>query len=417
MTEHAIRTRIENALWGLLVGDALAMPVHWYYDKANIRADFPNGIEGYAAARHPHPEAFMLGRPYRPDVATAVRLGRAYDILHEHARFYTTTYSRFGFARPDRDAATGNAIAASDERFHYHHGLGAGETTVAGHLARVLLRSLAEQRGYRPDAFVDAFIAHLTTPGRNRDAYLEAWIRYWFEAFASGLPAHACAASERDDWSIASHSGLIRPLVLALLAPTPQQALGLALDHHALTHRSPTNAAALALLVPLVHALSRGADPRASIIAAGRALRLPAVDGRSLLGRYRAAGGPYNIPKPEMWALHHRFHDEPLDLARLVAERDEDEVAGTLFSTACYPEHGVPLLLYLALRHDLDLERALRANAEAGGDNVHRGAVLGLLLGAAGSPVPAPLRHGLLESPAIAAEIERVLALFPIEAR
>jgi len=416
MTAPAIRSRIENALWGLLVGDALAMPVHWYYDKLNIRADFPNGIQGYAAARHPHPEAFMLGRPYRPDVATAVRLGRRYDILHEHARFYTTTYSTFAFARPERDAATGNAIAGADERFHYHHGLRAGETTVAGHLARVLLRSLAERRGYHPDAFIDAFIAHLTTPGRNRDAYLEAWIRSWFEGYASGLPVHACAASQRDDWSIASHSGLIRPLVLALLAPTPQQALGLALEHHALTHRSPTNMAALALLVPLVHALVHGAPPRESILAAGAALRLPAVDGRSLFARYRAAGGPYNIPKPEMWALHNRFHDEPLDLARLVALQDEEEVAGKLLSTACYPEHGVPLLLYLALRHDLDAERALLANANAGGDNVHRGAVLGLLLGAAGSPVPEHLRRGLVESSAIAMEIERVLALVPIEA-
>lgn len=416
MTETAIRDRIENALWGLLVGDALAMPAHWYYDKANIRADFPNGIHGYVAARHPHPEAFMLGRPYRPDVATANRLGRPYDILHEHARFYTTSYGTFGFARPDRDKATGNPVARAEERFHYHHGLGAGETTIAGHLVRVLLRSLAEQRGYQPDAFIDGFITHLTTPGRNRDPYLEAWIRYWFEAFASGLPTHACAASQRDDWSIASHSGLARPLVLALLAATPQQALGLALEHHALTHRSPTNAAAIALLAPLVHALARGAAPRESILAAAAALRRPIVDGRSLMARYRAAGGPYNIPKPTMWALHNRFHDEPLDLARLVAERDEDEVAGTLLSTACYPEHGVPLLLYLALRHDLDPERALRANAEAGGDNVHRGAVLGLLLGAAGGRVPEHLRRGLAQSSAIAAEIEDVLALVPLEA-
>lgn len=416
MPETAIRSRIENALWGLLIGDALAMPVHWYYDRSNIRADFPAGLAGYAAPRHPHPEAFMLGRPYRPDLEAARRAGRPYDILHEHARLYTTTYTSFTFARSERDTQTGNAIAAAAERFHYHRGLRAGEHTVAGHLVRVLLRSLAAQGGYRPEAFTSDFIVHLTTPGRNRDPYLEAWIRYWFEAYASGLPPHACAASQRDDWSIASHSGLARPLVLALLAATPQQAIGMALEHHALTHRSPTNMAALAVLVPLVHALVRGAPAREAILAAAVQLRLPAVPGAALMARYRAAGGPYNIPADEMWALHNRFRPEPLDLAELVARADDDEVVGALLSTACYPEHGVPLLLYLALRHKLDLEQALVANAEAGGDNVHRGAVLGLLLGAAGAAVPAHLQRGLLEHDAIAEEIGAAAALFPIDA-
>ena len=32
--------RLSGALWGLFVGDALAMPVHWYYDLAQFREDF-----------------------------------------------------------------------------------------------------------------------------------------------------------------------------------------------------------------------------------------------------------------------------------------------------------------------------------------------------------------------------------------
>ncbi|MFO1069017.1 MAG: ADP-ribosylglycohydrolase family protein [Geminicoccaceae bacterium] len=410
-TGTAGRRRIENALWGLFIGDALAMPVHWYYDPANIEADFPGGVRGYEAARHPHPEAFMLGRPYRPDVASAQALGRPYDILHGHARFYTTTYTEFAIARTERDRETGNAIAGLSERYHYHHGLRAGENTVAAHLVRVLLRTVVAAGRYEPDAFLDGFIAHLATPGRNRDAYLEAWIRYWFENYARGLPAHACAARQRDDWSIAAHSALARPLVLALLASNGFAALGLALEHHALTHRSETNNAAIALLVPVLRALTEESDPAATLLGLAANLHLPAITGTELFARYAAAGGPYNIPKDEMWRLHAAFRPEPLDLGALVERGDDAAVIRALVSTACYPEHGVPLLLYLALRHGLDLEAALLANANAGGDNVHRGAVLGLLLGAATDSVPERLKRGLLAHDELAVEIAAFAAL------
>ncbi len=32
------RQRIENALWGLFIADALAMPAHWFYSLKNLQA-------------------------------------------------------------------------------------------------------------------------------------------------------------------------------------------------------------------------------------------------------------------------------------------------------------------------------------------------------------------------------------------
>ena len=32
--------RWRGVLWGMFVGDALAMPVHWYYDVAALQRDF-----------------------------------------------------------------------------------------------------------------------------------------------------------------------------------------------------------------------------------------------------------------------------------------------------------------------------------------------------------------------------------------
>jgi hypothetical protein len=132
--EHSIQDRIEGALWGLFVADSLAMPIHWYYNRKNITSDFPGGVTQFEAPRHPHPEAFMIGMRYRPDVETAQKLGRPYDILHDHARFYDSTYSDMGFSLSDREGSHGNAVAAADERYHYHHGLNAGDNTAAAHL-------------------------------------------------------------------------------------------------------------------------------------------------------------------------------------------------------------------------------------------------------------------------------------------
>ena len=72
---------------------------------------------------------------------------------------------------------------------------------------------------------------------------------------------------------------------------------------------------------------------------------------------------------------------------------DADEaVVGRRLSTACYVEDSVPSVLYLALKYHDQPEQGLIANTNLGGDNVHRGAVLGALLGAANGLEAFPAR-------------------------
>ncbi|MCF7929147.1 MAG: ADP-ribosylglycohydrolase family protein [Spirochaetales bacterium] len=405
------KERIQNALWGLFAGDALAMPAHWYYSLKNLARDFDGGIKGYAAPPHPHPEAFMVGMDYRPDVKTAEQLGRPYDILHEHVRFYDASYNPLEIGLTERESEHGNPVAAEDQRYHYHHGLEAGENTLAAGLVRVLMQSVVDRGRYEQDAFLSAFVDYMSTPGKerkpgpNRDPYTEIYLRHWFENYSRGIPPYACADFQRRVWSIGSHGGLIRPLVLALAAPNDYQAAGLALEHHNLTHRSENNLSALSVLAPLLRSLAQGAEPLDTAAAFARNIRLPRVTGRDLYRAYRGHGGPGGIPPNEMWRLHTELSGETFDLAAMARERPEEEVVLNTFATACYPEHGVPLLLYLAARHDFEPEPALLANANAGGDNVHRAMVLGLLIGAA-RPVPEHLRTGLRDHQALAREIE-----------
>jgi ADP-ribosylglycohydrolase len=400
------RRRLQNALWGLFIGDALAMPAHWYYSVDNIRKVFNGGIRNYQEPPHPHLESFMVGMAYYPDVETAKRQGRAFDILHENARFYHTNYSTLEIKSTEREKAHGNPVPGIADRFHYHHGLKAGENTLAAHIVRLLMRSVIRCGRYDPNAFIEDFIAHMTTPGKNRDPYCEIYIRRWFENYSRGLPPHGCAELQRNVWSIGSHGGIIRPLVISMIAGSAYQGLGLAIEHQNLTHRSENVTSALGVLVPLLHGLMAGAEPGQAISDYALRVHPPQITGEQLFAAYRDHQGPGNIPKPKMWKYHTLLADAPYELDRLVREDSESAVINRLFATACYPEHGLPLLLYFAKAHDVDVESALLANANAGGDNVHRGMVLGLLVGAANKELPEHLKQGLIKFGELKTEIE-----------
>jgi hypothetical protein len=268
------------------------------------------------------------------------------------------------------------------------------------------MRSVIDHGRYDQRGFIDAFINYLITPGNNRDPYTEIYIRRWFEQYTRGMPPHACAELQRRSWSIGSHGGLIRPLVVSMLAGSPYQGIGLAMEHMNLTHRSENNASALSILVPLLDELISGNASEKTTIAFGSQIRMPKVTGRDLFARYREAKGPGNIPHEEMWQLHTRLENAPMDIPQLLNGYQEEDITHSRLATACYPEHGLPVMLYLAVRHKLDLEAALLANANAGGDNVHRGMVLGLLVGAASDNVPPTLKTGLVDHVALSTEIE-----------
>lgn len=387
--------RIENALWGLFISDAISMPAHWYYKLDYLKKDF-GAIDSYTDAPHPHPESFMVGSGYYPDVLKAKALGRPYDILHNHIRFYNTSYSHFSIQTAERAGEHANAMPMLNERFHYHHGLKAGENTLAANLVRVLMRSIIAQGDYDQDVFLNDFVAYLTTPGNNRDPYCEIYVRAWFENYTKGLPPELCAQKQRSVWSIGSHGGMIRPLVLSIFAKEPYLGLGLALSHQQLTHRSENVASALGVLIPLLHALLKGEEPLETIHKYGQRVSLIKISGEELSKTYRAHKGPGNIPKDQMWKIHTEFSDQYLDVNQLLETYTDEEIIGKRFATACYPEHGVPLLLCLLQRNKANFKTSILANANAGGDNVHRGMILGLLAGACNTEIPYELKSGLL---------------------
>jgi ADP-ribosyl-[dinitrogen reductase] hydrolase len=257
-------------------------------------------------------------------------------------------------------------------------------------------RTLANKGDYDQDAFLQDFITYMSTPGQNRDPYCEIYIRAWFESYSKGVAPELCAQKQRTVWSIGSHGGIIRPLVLSILAKEPYQGLGLAISHQQLTHRSENVSSALGILVPLLHALLRGEQPHETISEYAKKTRQIKITGENLSKTYRAHKGPGNIPKDQMWKIHTEYSNQYLDINHILETYSDDEIIGKLFATACYPEHGLPLLLCLLHRNRADFKASLLANANAGGDNVHRGMILGLLAGASNTEIPYELKSGLL---------------------
>ena len=49
----------KEATWGLFIGDALAMPVHWYYNPDDIQRDYGGWLTGYRAPNRRHPSSIL----------------------------------------------------------------------------------------------------------------------------------------------------------------------------------------------------------------------------------------------------------------------------------------------------------------------------------------------------------------------
>ena len=186
--------------------------------------------------------------------------------------------------------------------------------------------------------------------------------------YANGLPPDQCGGEEKH---IGGLAGII-PLVV-FYHERPARARAAALEHLELTHPGLKMKTSALLMIDLLLNLLSGTPLRQAFEEAVASKRHPLA----LL--------PYDD-----------WMSDP-----------DDMVIGRRLSTACYVEHAVPAVLYLALKYHDRAEAALIANTNLGGDNAGRGAVLGALLGAAHGMDCFPTRwvEGLLEPPI---EIEKV---------
>lgn len=318
----------KNALLGALAADAVAMPVHWYYDTSALDRDYGR-FDGYVAPKNPHPDSILWRSRYHP------RNQRG-DILREQAEYW------------------------GQRGIHYHQFLQAGENTINFKLATELYRFVIERGTYDTAAWANHYVDCMLTAGWHRDTYVEEYHRAFFDNYACGSEPTACGI---DDIHIGGLSQV--PALLASIIQTGITGLDAQLEivesHIRLTHKNCHVSEAAAVLTRMLHGLASH-TPLDTVI-----------DSIDPLAR---------VTKPfATWAS---FPDRT--------------VVGRHLSTACYLPESFQASLYLAWRYREDFSSGILANARCGGDNCHRGAVVGSILGAANA-VPRKWLAGLQALP------------------
>jgi ADP-ribosylglycohydrolase len=313
-----------NALEGALVADALAMPVHWYYDRLALKRDYGR-VDRFMAPRNPHPDSILHRSRYTPEAPE-------WDILHDQARFWGV-----------RDV-------------HYHQNLKAGENTLNFQLALSLYRQLESTGRYDALGWLRLYIDSMLAPGWHRDTYVEEYHRAFFTNLARGRkPENAGIA----DIHI---GGLVPvPALFAGLEAGGEELLRLVRTHVSLTHNSPEVLEAALSFARILLSMEAGNGLRESI--------------------FNHASGWVSERKFVQWSK------EP-----------DEAVIGQRLSPACYIKDAFPAALYLSWKYAGDFSSGIIANAHCGGDNCHRGAVLGALLGFKG-PIPGHWLEGLAQRP------------------
>lgn len=356
MSTHTTRERIESALRCLFVGDSLAMPVHWYYNPGDIYKQFPGGIFKLEDAPAFHPSSIMSlhstsqgGRSYLTKKKTTEIVG---DVILKGKRQFWDVQNQ-----------------------HYHQGMKAGENTLNAHCVRATMHSLnSNQRNYSKEVFLENYIALLTADEpKHPDTYAESYHRGFFANLEQGITAEKCGATTHDTASV---GGLVMlaPIVFcgALNNLSIDHIKEQCLDHLRLTHPDDYLAKIAGDYVGLLfQLLTRDENEDAQELIAEAALK-----------------------------------SINLNLKELSAKNYSDfEVVGGIFTSACYITGSWPSVLYFAYKYSGDVEQALIANTNVGGDNVHRGSVLGAILGLVSNNNAHDWFHQLTDAEALNTEI------------
>ena len=318
----------KNSMLGSLAADALAMPVHWYYDTQKLDRDYGR-LTSYMAPKNPHSDSILWRSRYIPRNARG-------NILHDQVKYW------------------------GQREVHYHQFLAAGENTINYQLGKELYLTILEYGAYDSDKWLARYIECMLDGGWHKDTYLEEYHRAFFDNYAKGL---APIDSGIDDLHIGGLSHvpcLLSGLTEIGVVDLDEQLLQVE-KHVRLTHRNQHVSEAAAAMTHILYSLREGLDLR------------KALDSHA---------------KP--WASAGQF-----DTWTHFSDRT---VIGRQLTMACYLPESFTASLYLCWKYAEDFSAGIIANAHCGGDNCHRGAVVGALLGAANG-VPKKWIQGLIKVP------------------
>ncbi len=331
---HTTQQKALMALRSLFVADSISMPVHWFYRLSDIYQAFPGGIKQLEDAPSFHPSSIMS--------------------LHS-----TQQGGRKAVTKKNQKNIIGDVILKGKRQYwgqanmHYHQGMKAGDNTLNAHCVKTLMTSINNNEGqYDCMHYLNSYIGMMTAePPEHNDTYAESYHRGFFANHIQGKDLMKCGASTHDTASIGGLVG-IGPLAIHQFLvnndlSTVQQ---LCKKHLYTTHPDNYLGHICDSYVELIHHLLHCDDANAN----------SALD--HLLQTFNAAV---------------KFNAFQMDFDKI----EDAYFVGARFSSACYITDSWPSVLFLACKYHDNPSKAILANANLGGDNVHRGAVLATILG------------------------------------
>ena len=325
---YSIKEIYKNSMLGSLAADALAMPVHWYYDTQKLDRDYGR-LTSYVAPQNPHSDSILWRSRYIPRNARG-------NILHDQIKYW------------------------GQREIHYHQFLAAGENTINYQLGKELYLTILEYGVYDSDKWLERYIECMLDGGWHKDTYLEEYHRAFFDNYAKGLAPIDCGIDDLHIGGLSHVPCLLSGLTEIGVVDLDEQLLQVE-KHVRLTHRNQNVSDAAAAMTHILYSLREGLDLR------------KALDSHA---------------KP--WASSGQF-----DTWTHFSDRT---VIGRQLTMACYLPESFTASLYLCWKYAEDFSAGIIANAYCGGDNCHRGAVVGALLGAANG-APKKWIQGLINVP------------------
>jgi len=337
--DTSLGDRAAGAVVGALIGDALGLGPHWYYDLAEMRRDYGDWISGYTDPK------------------------------------------------PNR----------------YHAGLSAGDLSQTGRITLELLRSVAAKGGYDRDDFTrrldENILAHTDgTPTSGPGGYTSVSIRQLYEARVK----RGIAWGHTGDYADTTEAAERAVVLAARYASDAGQAAGIVAENVRMTQIDPFVAAQSVAFNVIVSALVRGEafdealgrDLWKMVSKGVLPFTRVALADEPEAGAFR----PPSIETPFPDSLIYPFHI--LRAARDPDIRIEPAwKASLVYGLPCAISCMLPAAYYLAARFADDFESAVLHAINGGGNNMSRamltGALVGAMVGLSG--IPARFIEGLSE--------------------
>lgn len=379
-----MESRLRGALWSFFSGDALAAPSHWYYGGASqIAADYGAPITDYTK-----PKLELRGSILNKSDINGGGRG---------------SFSKSGISVIGDIINHGKKDYWSPNKsIHYHATLQKGENTLEAQLARVLMKSIVANGGtFNADHFRNAYIEFMTTPGSHNDTYASTCHRMFFKNLKIlNLPPKDCP--DNDHHNVDTIDGLVLPTIAAMTASSKEEAGEIAASTAAVTRKSSQLEGASRAWGQLVYnSLHEEKDKNMGAHLTECAKEVG-------LQRAPSSRGADQMTYVQSCCI--------VPLCCVLVLRTDANLAVnspilySYFCSACYLSSSFPptldsLAKYIPKR---DAWTGLIANANVGGENVHRGSILGAVLGARAGydRLPPRLASGLYEKDDLDKEID-----------